>query len=403
MKGKMRMRAISMILAMAILAFGLSLFQGCGRSEEPHAEEEHAGEEDHSAEIELSGDEARELGIEIAVAGPGRIDRTISLPGEIKLNEDRTVHILPRIGGIVREVRVSLGDEVRAGDLLAVIESRELADATAEYLAARERLALAREMHDREEELWKKKISSEQEYLDARQAFAEARIAHRAAEQKLLALGVTEEALREMPTQAESDLTRYEIRSPMSGRLIRKEISLGGSLEADTKIFVVADLGTVWIDVRVYQKDLAYIHEGQKVIISSNGADSPSAEGTVDYLGPILEHETRTALARIILPNPDGTLRPGTFVKAHIPVESDVVPVAVPRDAVQTIEGGTYLFVPTDHGFEAHPVATGRSSHDIAEIVGGFEQGWEYVSKGAFELKAILVTGALDSHAGHGH
>ena len=127
------------------------------------------------------------------------------------------------------------------------------------------------------------------------------------------------------------------------------------------------------------------------------------AQGTIDYVGPVLEHETRTALARIILSNPDGTLRPGTFVKAHIAVESDEVAVAVPRDALQTIEGETVLFVPTGHGFEAHPVATGRSSHAIVEIVSGFDPGWSYVIKGAFELKAILVTGELDSHAGHGH
>ena len=89
-------------------------------------------------------------------------------------------------------------------------------------------------------------------------------------------------------------------------------------------------------------------------------------------MGPVLEHETRTALARIILPNPDGALRPGTFVKAHIAVESDEVPITVPRDALQTIEGETVLFVPTDHGFEAHPVVTGRSSHAIVEIASGF-------------------------------
>ena len=413
MKRKKRMSALSMILAAAVLVLALSLLQGCGRSDEPHTEEEHAGEvhagevhageDDHGIEIELSAEKAGELGIEIAVAGPGSIDRTISLPGEIRLNEDRTVHVLPRVEGIVREVHASLGDVVREGGLLAVIESRELADASAEYLAARERLDLAREMYDREEELWKKKISSEQEYLDARQAFSEAGIAFRAAEQKLLALGLSEAELRDMPAHMESDLTRYEIRSPIGGRVVLKDISLGGSLEADTEVFVVTDLGTVWVDVSVYQKDLEHIHEGQTVIISSNGADRPAAEGTVDYLGPVLELETRTALARIILPNPDGLLRPGTFIKAHLPVDSDDIPIAVPRDAVQTIDGETFLFVPTDHGFEARPVVTGRSSPATIEIVSGLEQGWEYVSMGAFELKAILVTGSMDSHAGHGH
>ncbi len=428
MKRKKTMNALLMILASAALVLGLSLFDGCGGSDEPrtgdalveeqhsgdddnasmgndddHGAEEHETDDDHGAEIELSAAEAEELGIEIAVAGPGNIDSTIDLPGEIRLNGDRVVHIVPRIGGIVREVRGSLGDTVRKGELLAVIESRELADATAEYLASRERLALADEVQGREEELWRQKISSEQEYLDAKQALSEARIAHRAAEQKLLALGVARETLREMPAELESDLTRYEIRSPAAGTLILKKISLGEALEANTEIFTVADLGTVWIDINVYQKDLARIREGQAVTITANGGGTPVARGTIGYVGLVLERETRTALARVILPNTDGTLSPGTFIKAHIAIESEEVPVAVPREALQTIEGVTVLFVPTDHGFEAHPVVAGRSSTEIVEIASGFEPGWSYVIQGAFELKAKLVTGSLDSHAGHGH
>lgn len=403
MKRKNRTSSLLMILASVTLILGLSIFPGCGSSEEQHLEDQSSEEDEHHAEIELSAEEAGELGIEIATAGPGSVGRMIVLPGEIKLNGDHAVHIIPRIDGIVREVHGSLGDEVNKGGLLAVIESRELADATAEYLATRERLTLAEEVHDREKELWEKKISSEQEYLDARQALSEARIGHRAAEQKLLALGVSEETLREMPVHVGSDLTRHEILSPIGGTVIRKDISLGEALEANTEVFVIADLGTVWIDINVYQKDLPHILEGQSVMIHSNGGGKPTAQGTIDYLGPVLEHETRTALARIILPNPDGLLRPGTFVKAHIEVESEEVAVAVPRDAIQTIEGETILFLPTDHGFEAHPVVTGHSSSKVIEIVSGLEPGRSYVTKGAFELKAILVTGAIDSHAGHGH
>ena len=431
MKRTTMMSTLLMIIVSAALVLGPSLFTGCGGSNESHADDarvgdRHSGDDDHAAEehgadeehgaeeqrpgddghgmeVELSAAEAEEIGIGIAVAGHGKIDRTIDLPGEIKMNGDRLVHIVPRVGGIVREVRGSLGDTVRKGELLAVIESRELADATAEYLASRERLSLAVDMHDREEKLWTKKISSEQEYLDAKQTLSEARIAHRAAEQKLLALGIPEEALRSMPAEVESDLTRYEIPSPAAGTLIHKQISLGEALEANTEIFTVADLDTVWIDVSVYQKDLALVREGQAVTITSNGGGTPVARGTIGYVGPMLERETRTALARIVIPNPDGALRPGTFIKAHITVGSEDVPVAVPRDALQMIDGETVLFVPTDHGFEAHPVVAGRSSPAIVEIVDGFEPGRRFVLHGAFELKSKLITGSLDSHAGHGH
>ncbi len=384
---------------MMILAAALA---GCGRSDETGADETGPGEEAHGSEIELTAGEIAELGIEIATAGPGRISSTIALPGEIKLNEDRVVHIVPRIGGIVRDVRGHLGDEVKRGEILAVIESRELADATAEYLASRERLALAGSVFDREEELWRKKISSEQEYLDARQALSEARIAHNAAQQKLLALGVSGEALEKMPADAESDFTRYEITSPTDGTVILKNMSLGEVLEADREVFIVADLGSVWVDISVYQKDLEHISENQEVSIST-GDGTIAASGSIDYIGPVLEHDTRTALARIILPNPDKRLRPGTFITAHISVESEEARVAVPAEALQTIDGETLLFLPTDDGFEAHPVTPGRSSPTHVEIESGLEPGQRYVSRGAFILKAKLVTGSIDSHAGHGH
>ena len=445
MKQKKIANIMSTILAGAVLALGVLGFAGCGESggantEDTHAgddahdhesagmsgdshstetshqsetvdvdgdihgsDDTHAAEDDHVAEIELGAAEAAEIGIEIATAGPGTIARTITLPGEIKLNGNRVVHIVPRIGGIVRDVRGGLGDRVKKGQVLAVIESRELADATAGYLASRERLELAHEIHERERDLREQQISSEQEYLDAKQALSEERIAHRAAEQKLLALGLSLKALRGMPAEVEADLTRYEIRSPMNGEVIRKEISLGMALEANTEVFLVADLDTVWVDVSVYQKDLEHVREGQAVAIYHNSGEEPIAEGTIDYLGPVLEHETRTALARIILPNPGAGLRPGTFIKARIETGSDPSPVAVPRDALQTVNGETVLFVPTVHGFEARHVTAGRSTAALVEIVSGLEPGQSYVSTGAFELKSILVTGALDSHAGHGH
>ena len=359
-------------------------------------------EQDHSDIVAITAAEMEELGIEIALAGPGSIARTIDLPGEIMLNRDNVVHIVPRVEGIVKEVHKRLGDYVTRGEILAVIESRELADATAEYLASRERLALTGDIYEREKNLWEKKISSEQEYLDAKQALAEARIAHRSAEQKLLALGLSKKALENIPVHGELDLTRYEILSPIDGTLIHKRISLGGAVKEDTELFIVADLRSVWVDINVYQKDLAFIREGQEASITTSD-EWPAVKDTIDYVGPLLGHDTRTALARLIVPNPDNELRPGTFVTVTVSVENVQVPVVVPRSVLLTLDERTIVFIPAGGTFEPRPVTTGRSSGDAVEIVSGLEPGQQYVSRGAFNLKARLVTGSLDSHAGHGH
>ena len=391
---------LALILGFALQAGGLA---GCGDAGDRHVENAK-GHEDHGHEagIEMTDHERGELGIELLTAAPGVIGRTIELPGEIVLNADRVAHVTPRIGGIVREIRKDLGDDVTEGEIVAVIESRGLADATAEYLASRERLDMALTVFDREEALWKKMISSEQEYLNAERELMEARIAKRAAEQKLLALGFSLDALDRLPAQSGPNLTRHEVRAPAAGTIIHKRIGLGESLEEDAEIYISADLGTVWVDINVYQDDLPFVRAGQRISIAVVGG-GPAVESVIDYVGPILGEETRTALARVMLPNPERRLRPGTFVTATVFLDDIAAPVVISRDAVQVLNGEAVVFVWTGSGFEAGDVTTGRSSGGWIEIISGLEPGQRYASAGAFNLKAMLVAGSLDSHAGHGH
>jgi cobalt-zinc-cadmium efflux system membrane fusion protein len=233
-----------------------------------HTEDEH---EEHIDEdiIHLTDAEMKGLGIEIATASPGKLQIQLSFPGEIRINADKMANVVPRMQGVVREVKKNLGDTVRSGEVMAIIESRELADARASFHAALERVALAEANYKREERLWKKKITAEQEYLDAKKAIAEARIELTSAEQKLLALGFSTKYLKDIPHDPNEILTKYEIIAPFDGRVIKKDITLGEVLREDNVAFIVADLSTVWVDLSIYQKDLAYVREGQRVLISA--------------------------------------------------------------------------------------------------------------------------------------
>lgn len=371
-----------------------------GEHEDQDKNEEHGDHGDHV--VRLTKAELEESGIDIAAAAPRNLDIYIDLPGEIVFNADRLAHIVPRVSGIARNVYKGLGDNVRTREVMAVMDSRELADATAEYLAAREREKIARSIFEREERLWDKKITSEQEYLNSKKSLAEARIALRSAQQKLLALGFTKTHLDRLPDRLDADYTRYEIIAPFDGTVIDKHITLGEALKEDTEVFVLADLSTVWVDINVFQKDLAAIRKGQKVLIQI-GHGIPDEEGIIDFVGPIIGEQTRTALARVILPNPEGLLRPGTYLTARVAVESAHVTVTVPKTALQVIDGEMVVFLALEDGFEAHPVKTGRQSDTEVEIVSGLEPGVRYVVKGSFHLKAKLITETMDSHAGHGH
>jgi cobalt-zinc-cadmium efflux system membrane fusion protein len=414
----------SLVATLALLA-ALALLFGCGRQSTPethqgagqkpaaeshateekgHAEEgeEHAGEDEHGEEevVRLSEAEMKEFGIEVATAGPDRLDQYVDLPGEIVLNADRLAHVVPRVSGIVREVRKSVGDAVKAGETMAVIESRELADAKAAYLAAGEREKLALANFSPEERLWQKKVTSEQQNLDARQALAEARIGKNSAEQQLHALGFSDAYIKTLPEHPDATYTRFEIRAPFAGAIIEKHLTLGENVNGDAEVFTIADLSSVWVDINVYQKDLAQIRQGQTVVIEI-GHGIPTAYGKIAWVGPLVGEATRTAKARVVLANPEGVLRPGLFVTARVAAASTAAGIVVPKSALQTFEDRAVVFVQDEDGFEPRPVQIGRENATQVEILSGLEAGQTYVSQGAFTLKAQLLKGAFGD--GHNH
>ena len=178
----------------------------------------------------------------------------------------------------------------------------------------------------------------------------------------------------------------------------RGYIALGEALEANAEAFTLADLSTVWIDVSVYQKHLLAVRQGQEVVISA-GAGMPDATGTIAYIGPIVGEQTRTAMARVVLPNSDGLWRPGLFVTVGVAVEQLTVPVVVPNTAIQIVNGETVVFVEEAGVFKPVHVQVGRADSVRAEMVSGLDSGLSYVAKGGFHLKAELGKESLQRAA----
>jgi cobalt-zinc-cadmium efflux system membrane fusion protein len=350
--------------------------------------------------VRFSKDELKEFGIELAVARAGSLDQYKDLPGELVLDADHLAHVVPWVSGVVREVHTTVGESVMAGALLAVLESRELADAKAAFLAAIEREKLALANFEREERLWQAKVTSEREFLDARRVLAEARIARNSAEQQLHALGFSDAQLDELPQHPDKAFTRFEIRAPFAGTVIEKHLTLGESVKADAEVFTIADLSSVWVDINVYQKDLIDIRKGQTVWIEI-GHGIQAVSGRIAWVSPLVGETTRTAKARVVVPNPKGNLRPGLFVTARVAVGSIAAGIVIPQSALQTFEDSTVVFVQTEEGFVPQPVEVGRQNATQVEILAGLEAGGVFVSKGSFTLKAQLSKGAFGD--GHNH
>ncbi len=380
------------------LTFKLSLAEHEHEAPGAKAKEDgaHGGEEPGHQEgrVQLSPAALEKAGLQILTAGPGKVAVTLALPGEISVNADTLAHVTPRVGGTVRSVSKQLGDRVTKGESLALLDSRELAEARREVQSSKERLSLAQANFARQEKLWNEKVSAEKDFLTARQALAEAQIDHRGALQKLGAIG---------GGGAGSAGSSYTLIAPLDGTIIEKHISIGEVLKDDTQAFVIADLSTLWVEVTVYARDLSKIKAGQLATIKAEGI-AASARGTIVYVGQVVGEDTRSATARVVLDNPGAAWRPGLFVTAEVTIDEADVPVTVVDDGVQTVEGKPVVFVQEGDAFQARPIKIGRKgSHTeartspLVEVLDGLAAGARYVGNNSFILKAELGK----SEAGH--
>ncbi len=203
--------------------------------------------------------------------------------------------------------------------------------------------------------------------------------------------------------ESNQSLRTYSIEAAISGWILRRDITPGEFVSEEKSIYVIADLSRVWVNLAVYPKDAERVRPGQRVLIKAIGSGA-RAEGTIEYVTPILDVDTRSITARVVIPNPDNSWRPGTFVQAEVRADSGGESLLVKKEAVQILDDEHVVFVTEGNGlFRSMPITIGESDAEHTEVLSGLREGMEYVAKGAFELKAKIVTGSFDAHAGHGH
>ncbi|MFV0456732.1 MAG: efflux RND transporter periplasmic adaptor subunit [Pseudomonas sp.] len=349
-------------------------------------EDEHGNEMHAEGEIELSKEQIRAAGIQLSKAGPAEIGSSVSLPGELRFDEDRTAHIVPRVVGVVESVSVSLGDQVKKGQLLAVIASQQLSEQRSELAAAEQRLRSARILFERERTLWQEHISAKQDYLQAQQGMREAEIALRNAQEKTQALG------------GGSDTgvgNRYELRAPFDAVVVEKHIVLGERVDETTSVFILTDLSRVWATFSVPARDLMRVTVGREVEVVADELGVRTM-GEVAHVGSLLGEQTRAATARVTLANPDGAWRPGLFVAVRVSADGRRAPVTVPIEAIQTVENAPTVFVRTPRGFQAQSVSLGARDENRVEIRSGLRADQEVATAGSFILKSELGKGSAE-------
>jgi cobalt-zinc-cadmium efflux system membrane fusion protein len=370
-----------------------------------HAEKSHAAKDAHDHEdgpqrVALNEQQIADAGITLAEAKGGTLRRHFLAPGSLIPDADHVARVSVRVLATVAELPKKLGDSVEKGEVVAVIESRDVAEAKSEYLAARVTNDLRQTIYTRQKVLVETRALSENEFLRTQLAANEAQIKLDGARQKLFALGLSEGEIADLPNQPPEGLRKQYLRSPISGRVSERRVDLGGLIGREgqeSELFVIVNLDNIWVDLAVSPEDIASVREGASVSIRAIGIEG-EASAKIIFVSPLLDRETRNARVIASLPNSDHRWKPGTFVTAEVPLGDQPSKVIVPRNALQTVKGAPTLFVRDAAGFEVRQVRTGREDDDDVEIVSGLAPGETIAVANTFTLRAELEKADASEH-----
>jgi cobalt-zinc-cadmium efflux system membrane fusion protein len=332
-------------------------------------------------------DTARLAGIETVKAVNGRTTTELFAPATIVHDATRIAHVNARSPGIVRRLHVDVGDTVKTGTVLAVVESAEVGAEQSRYAAAASQVRLAEVKFRRESELHQRGISARMEVEAAEQELAQARAEHAALGSSL---GIVDAAAGSGGT--------YALTAPFPGVVTKRAVSLGQYIGTEEALFEIVDTSTLWAEVAVPEADLAAVRVGSAVAVTVDALGDREFSGTVAHLAPGVDPLTRTARVRVRLANHAGLLRANMFGKARIRLGSAQATAAVPRAAVQEAKSVQLAFVrlgPAEYETRRVRVVPGRWDAELVDLASGIEPGEEVVVAGSFFLKTETLKDSI--------
>ncbi len=387
---------------------------GCGRgrkgarpSEETSAKAAGKAEELATPErVRLTAAAIAEAGITTWKVQVVDLSHLLSLTGSVGYDENRLLQVAANVKGRVASIPVDLGARVKAGDPLLVIESVDLGRTREEFVKELSSFNVSASAYERAKKLVEANAISSGEFQSREGDYLAKKAAVASAERTLHLYGDNEEAVARLRASASSqahsaaDGATLTLRAPFAGRVIDRKVTPGALFEALQPLMTVADLGSVWVFLNAYEKDLALLHEGLPVTLRTDAYPQETFHGRVDFLGSVVDPQTRSVRVRATVENRAEKLRPGLFVKAQVEVprpQSESHPiVAVPQAALQTLEGRSTVFVQVEPGvFARHHVEVGHSFEGFTEILAGIKAGDVVATEGSFVLKSEFAKASL--------
>jgi cobalt-zinc-cadmium efflux system membrane fusion protein len=306
----------------------------------------------------------------------------VSVTGTVTFDPQRVAAVGARISGRVRKVFKFAGDAVKAGDVLAEVESAELGQAQSAVLSAAAHSEAAAANEKRESQLAEAKVSSQRDAELAHATASAASAELHAAQQRVHALGGS----------ASNQIGVLAVTSPIPGKVVESHVSRGQSVEPSYTLFRVADLDRLWVELAVFERELGRIRAGDAVEVTPQTNAAIVLAGKVDHVGDVIDLETRSSEVRVVVENLDRALRPGQSVLAKIHTQTTAAPVLLlPREAVTSVDGKQTVFVAHDAtSVEPRTVVIGARDGAHVEVTSGLTAGEKVATKGVFALKSEI-------------
>ncbi len=391
-KAPVATRRVLTLLGTTVL---LSALAACGGGK-PAAEAKETPKAEGRKEaggLKLSAEEAQRAGIKVEALAQQAFADAITVTATIRPNQDRIARVAPRVEGRIVQVTASLGEQVKAGQSLAVLDSLAIGEAQSALLHAQSSQRVAQADFKRAESLVADEIIPQRDFLKAKAELEKASAELRAAQDKLRLLGGSARTDR-------AANSTFPLTSPLAGTVIQKKATVGELASPSEALFTVADLSKVWIEANLTEDTLSKVRAGSAATVTVTAYPGERFAGRVTYVASLLDKDSRTIPARIEVENKDGRLKPEMFATATIDTNgAKREALSVPDAAILLLQGQATIFVEEHGGFEARAIEPGDKLSGRTVIKSGVGAGEKVVTAGAYALKARLLKSQIsDEH-----
>lgn len=345
--------------------------------------------------------ELETVGIQTVDAKRRALAAWLPVMGRVLADQYRQAIVSYPFPARIAQIDARAGDWVKPGDALVVLQSEEVGEATSSFYRAGADFELAKVSFERESQLFENGVGARKNFTSAEADLQVAEANVNAAEKKLHVLGFSEEEIKLLQEthQINPIITLY---APIAGKVITNNAVLGGMVDESTEILTLMDLTRLWVEAELYEKDISAIQVGQRAEIQVPAYPEDTFEGTITYIGDVLDPETRSITVRTEVNNSGFKLKPGMFANLNIELHRNGTALTVPFEAVLDDQGAQFLFVRLGtHEFQPRLVTVGARENGFIEITAGLAEGETVVTNGNFQLKSKLYEAILKAGSVH--